>query len=112
MIKKIAQIGIKIEERMAGRQAPTLDEEGEPSQDSLNSTFDHEAHEVAFEDFGIDFEEGRILYRARIHEDRTRMEQLDLHEMGAPPPEKATADRLRGTPHPALPALRRDDRDG
>ncbi|MDP3182181.1 MAG: RES family NAD+ phosphorylase [Desulfobaccales bacterium] len=83
----------KIERIMTESQPAIVDEKGEPSQSSLNSAFDQEAHEVAFEDFGIVLEEGEILYRARIHKDRTRVEPFDLHELGAPPPEKAEAGR-------------------
>jgi hypothetical protein len=57
-------------------------------QSSFDLLSDSEAYEVAFEDFGIEYEEGKILYRARIHKNRTIKEQFKLHELGAPKPEE------------------------
>ena len=86
----------KIEEIMTRSQPAIVDEKGELSQGSLNPALEQEAHEVAFEDFGIDFEEGKILYRARIDKDRTRVEQFDLHEIDAPLPEGQKPVELTG----------------
>ena len=58
--------------------------------------------EVAFEDFSIDYEPGKILYRARIHKDRFRKERFSLSELGAPCPDKARAGRANHKGKPVL----------
>lgn len=71
-------------------------------QGSLDSSHETEAHEIAFEDFGIDYEEGEIFYRARIHDERNRKYRFQLHEMGAPPSENATPGRANRAGKPVL----------
>ncbi len=49
--------------------------------------------EVACEDLARDYEEGYILYRARIHNDRSRHDRFATRELGAPPSDKTPAAR-------------------
>ncbi len=58
--------------------------------------------EVAFEDLATTYDVGRILHRARIHRDRFREECFNLAEMGAPPPDRATAGRANRKNEPVL----------
>ena len=58
--------------------------------------------EVAFEDLLVPYEPGKILYRARIHKDRFRTERFNLPEVGAPPPDKASAGRANRKNEPVL----------
>ncbi|MFZ5676711.1 MAG: RES family NAD+ phosphorylase [Pseudomonadota bacterium] len=48
---------------------------------------------VAFEDLATDYEQGVVLYRARVHADRHRHDRFSVHEVGAPPSEVALAGR-------------------
>ncbi|MBC8419366.1 MAG: RES family NAD+ phosphorylase [Desulfobacterales bacterium] len=58
--------------------------------------------EAAFEDLSIDYESGKVLYRARIHKDRSRIEKFEPSELSAPPPDKATAGRANRKGEPVL----------
>ena len=49
--------------------------------------------EVVFEDLATKCDQGEVLCRARIHEDRTRVERFGAHDLGAPPPELTPAGR-------------------
>jgi len=70
-------------------------------QNNFDSSYEPEAHEIAFEDFGIDYQEENF-YRARIHDERNRKDRFQLHEMDAPPPEKATPGRANRAGKPVL----------
>ncbi len=89
----------KIEKLMESEKPAQIEQS---DQSGLDSSYESEAHEIAFEDFGIDFEEGEILFRARIHEDRNRKDRFQPHEMGAPPPENATPGRANRAKGPVL----------
>ena len=58
--------------------------------------------EIAFEDLATDLPAGEVLYRARIHKDRTRTKRFEKHELAAPPPECATAGRANRKGEPVL----------
>jgi len=57
---------------------------------------------IAFEDLATSYEEGTVLYRARVHDDRTRTERFNPSEVGAPPPNKAKAGRANRDGEPVL----------
>jgi RES domain-containing protein len=57
---------------------------------------------IAFEDLAAGFEEGTLLYRARIHDDRKRTERFASDELGAPPPKLARAGRANRKGEPML----------
>jgi len=57
---------------------------------------------IIFEDLSLSFDEGKILHRARVHDDRTRKQRFASSEVGAPPPEKAKAGRANRDGHPVL----------
>ncbi len=58
--------------------------------------------EIAFEDLATTFEEGRVLYRARVHDNRKRKERFENHELSAPLPEEAKAGRANRKGEPVL----------
>lgn len=58
--------------------------------------------EVACEDMSTVYEPGHILYRARIHNERTRIEKFTITELGAPPPENTKAARANRAGEPVL----------
>lgn len=58
--------------------------------------------EVAFEDLSTTYGPGKILYRARKHDDRFRPERFRLSEMGAPPPTETPAGRANRKNEPML----------
>jgi RES domain-containing protein len=58
--------------------------------------------EVAFEDLATTYEPGKLLCRARLHKDRTRSERYGPEDLGAPPPNAATAGRANQKGHPVL----------
>jgi len=57
---------------------------------------------VAFEDLSYTYEPSRILYRARIHEDRFREKWFSRDEVGAPPPQNTRAGRANRKNKPVL----------
>jgi RES domain-containing protein len=57
---------------------------------------------VVFEDLSIIFEQGKILYRARVHDDRMQTNRFESSEVGAPPPKRAKAGRANRKGHPVL----------
>jgi hypothetical protein len=58
--------------------------------------------EFAYEDLMEEYEEGKILFRARIHEDRSRTDRFALAELGAPPSERTPASRANRAGRPVL----------
>ncbi len=58
--------------------------------------------EIAFEDLATQLSADQILYRARIHKDRTRTARFERHELGAPSPKDATAGRANRAGDPVL----------
>lgn len=58
--------------------------------------------EVAFEDAATLIDEGKVLYRARVHEDRARKDRFSNDEVGAPPANLATAGRANREREPVL----------
>lgn len=58
--------------------------------------------EVALEDLATELPAGQVLYRARIHEERRRVEWFGLAELAAPPPERAVASRANRAGQPVL----------
>lgn len=58
--------------------------------------------EVAFEDLATSLDEGTVLYRARVHKDRRRLDRFESHELGAPPPAVASAGRANRKGKPVL----------
>jgi RES domain-containing protein len=58
--------------------------------------------EIAFEDIATHFDAGKVLYRARVHDDRLHRERFQRSEVGAPPPEKAKAGRANREGRPVL----------
>ena len=58
--------------------------------------------EIAFEDLLAVYEAGKVLYRARIHDDRYRKEKFRLDEMGAPAPKDAKTGRANRARQPVL----------
>jgi RES domain-containing protein len=92
----------KIEKLMEPVEPAIEKENGSIGQDILDESSYPEAHEIAFEDFGLDFKKGKVLFRARIHEDRNRKDRFQLHEMGAPKPEEATPGRANRAGEPVL----------
>jgi hypothetical protein len=90
----------KIEQILEGRESFKFqDSQQEDITDRLE---DFEAHEIALEDFGSELEEGKILFRARIHDDRTRIERFSLQELGAPSPKKSIQGRVNRKGEPVL----------
>jgi len=68
----------------------------------LDPDFPVDPLEFAIEDRGRSFAPKEPLYRARIHSDRARHDRFTLAEMGAPPPEKAKAQRANRVGEPVL----------
>lgn len=58
--------------------------------------------EAVFEDLSILYKPGKILFRARIHDDRFRNDWFNLSEVGAPPPEKTPAGRANRKGEPIM----------
>ena len=58
--------------------------------------------EIAFEDLARQLSADLLLFRARIHKVRTRTARFERHELGAPPPEHATAGRANRAGEPVL----------
>ena len=58
--------------------------------------------EGVFEDRSVLYEEGKVIYRARIYEDRDRKERFSFDELYAPPPGKSTAGRANVAGEPVL----------
>ena len=84
-----------------GRTPNGLNEFTEGTDDPNYADFPDQL-EVAFEDLSTSYEPGKILYRARIHKDRSRSERFKLSELSAPPPDKATAGRANREGEPVL----------
>ncbi|MFH1742270.1 MAG: RES family NAD+ phosphorylase [bacterium] len=57
---------------------------------------------LALEDLAKDYPEGHIFYRARIHEDRSRINRFTPGDLGAPPPEEVRAARANSKGKPVL----------
>jgi hypothetical protein len=58
--------------------------------------------ESAFENLSTSYEPGKILYRARMHKDRSRSERFQLVELGAPPSDKTPEGRANRKGEPVL----------
>jgi hypothetical protein len=58
--------------------------------------------EIAFEDLSTIYEPEHIIYRARIHDNRTRNQWFDFSEVVAPPPDKTPAGRVNRRNDPVL----------
>ena len=58
--------------------------------------------QIAFDDLSIDFDAGKVLHRARIHDDRTRKEGFQSVDLRPPPREKATPGRANREGRPVL----------
>ena len=58
--------------------------------------------EFACEELAVSYEEGQVLYRARIHEERSRSEKYIPNELSAPSPAKARAARANRAGEPVL----------
>jgi hypothetical protein len=59
--------------------------------------------QIAFEDLSIDFDAGKVLHRARIHDkDWTRKERFQSVDLRPPPPKKATSGRANRKGRPVL----------
>lgn len=58
--------------------------------------------DFALEELSREYDDGAIFHRARIHDERTREERFGLHELGAPPPERARAGRANKQGEPVL----------
>lgn len=58
--------------------------------------------EFALSDVGQTYPAATILYRARIHKDRTREIRFTLDELGAPPPDKTPPQRANRAGEPVL----------
>jgi hypothetical protein len=58
--------------------------------------------EIAFEDLSTHFDAGKVLYRARIHKDRTRRERFERVDLKPPAPKEATPGRANRQGHPVL----------
>ena len=83
-------------------ELPSADKEGLVSVGSAIDDDLPDQIEIAFEDLATHLDEGKILYRARIHKDRTRTDRFKEHELGVPPPECATAGRANRQGDPVL----------
>ena len=57
---------------------------------------------AAFEDLATDYEQGVVLYRARLHADRHLRDRFSVQEVGAPPSEVASAGRANRQGHSVL----------
>ncbi|MBW1780411.1 MAG: RES family NAD+ phosphorylase [Deltaproteobacteria bacterium] len=58
--------------------------------------------EAAFEDLSTLYEPGKILYRARIHKDRSRRDRFELSELSAPSPKEADVGRANRKGEPVF----------
>lgn len=81
-------------------EAPEKSSEYGKSDDHLPPFPD--AVEFAYEDLMDESKEGEILFRARIHEDRSRKARFSLAELGAPLSERTPAGRANRPGKPVL----------
>ena len=92
----------KAEAYYEGRGTPYgLDGLADNNEDDIYSDFPDQL-EAAFEDLSNYYEPGKVLYRARIHDDRYRTEGFSLTELVAPPSNRARAGRANRKGEPVL----------
>ena len=78
----------------------TASEEEQPIEEHGNDLSD--SLEAASEDLSTKYEEGNILFRARIHNERSRTEKFTLTELGTPSADRARSGRANRKGEPVL----------